>query len=370
MASRKPRLLFVGAFPPKGSRIFGGVLTSCRILMQSSFAEKLDLIVVDSTQISNPPPVFAIRFLLAIRRFVTFIIKFEIGRPDAVLLFSGIGASLVEKGAMGWYARLRGRPAFLFPRGGELLRRYEASGTVPGWVKFAFASAKKVFCQGPAWQRFAVAGMKFSIANAPVIQNWTATQKMLDIGKQKDYRSGSQNLQLLFVGWLEESKGILELLEAVRELAKDHSFRVDIIGDGHAFERANRFVNENGLNHIVEFSGWQSGEALEEKFGRADVFVLPSWAEGLPNAMIEAMAAGVCVVTTPVGTIPDVVTDGINGVLVHPKNVEALAKGIRSVLVNDELRVRLSQNGYETALQKFSVEPAANALLTAIFGEG
>src|SRR5579871_3235557 len=115
------RVLFVGAFPKPGSVIFGGMVTSCRILMSSSFPSRVDLDLLDSTQISNPPPELWVRLIRAALRFGRFIGRFERHRPDAVMLFVAVGASIVEKGAMAWYARLRGVPVIMFPRGGSVV---------------------------------------------------------------------------------------------------------------------------------------------------------------------------------------------------------------------------------------------------------
>jgi hypothetical protein len=75
--SWRPRILFVGAFPPFDSEIFGGIATSCKVLLEASLPAQAELNLLDSTQISNPPPVFAIRLLLAARRCFTYMAQFE-----------------------------------------------------------------------------------------------------------------------------------------------------------------------------------------------------------------------------------------------------------------------------------------------------
>jgi glycosyltransferase involved in cell wall biosynthesis len=97
----------------------------------------------------------------------------------------------------------------------------------------------------------------------------------------------------------------------------------------------------------------------------ADIFVLPSWAEGLPNAMIEAMAARVAVVVSSVGNIPDVVSDGQNAVLVRPKDTGALVSALSHLIVDQERRDALAENGHFLADAEFSVEVAVSRLLAA-----
>jgi len=131
-SARKLRLLFVGAFPPEGKKIFGGQVAGCHALMQSSFPERLELDLIDSTQVSHPPPPFLVRLLLAIRRLFIFVGRLERRKPDAVLLFVAVGASVIEKGAMSWYSRLRGVPTLMFPRvemdWGKMQKLHEIDG--------------------------------------------------------------------------------------------------------------------------------------------------------------------------------------------------------------------------------------------------
>jgi len=362
--SRK-RILFVGAFPPPDGTILGGMVTSCRILLSSSFPSRLDLDLLDSTQISNPPPGFGVRFARAAGRFVQFIGRFERRRPDAVLLFVAVGASIVEKGAMAWYARLRGVPAIMFPRGGSVVDDCRESAITRAWVKFSFRGARKIVCQSEAWQRFAIDVLGFVRTNVTVIRNWTATRELLDVGAQRVAREDS-SVRLLFLGWLEREKGVFELIEASRRLIKGGRFTLDIVGEGNASIEVRALVARYNLSEVVRFRGWLRGAHLHQALGEADVLVLPSWAEGLPNAMIEGMAAGLAVVVTRVGAIPELITDRHSGLLVEPRDVDSLARALGEIIIDGELRERLAQEAYRIAMRDFEVEAAVNRLLPEI----
>src|SRR6476646_2804283 len=110
MTTAGRRVLFVGAFPPPNSSVFGGMVTSCRILLASSFPSRVELDLLDNTQLSNPPPRFVVRLIRAAGKLARFVARFERRRPDVVVLFVAVGASIAEKGCMAWYARLRGVP--------------------------------------------------------------------------------------------------------------------------------------------------------------------------------------------------------------------------------------------------------------------
>jgi glycosyltransferase involved in cell wall biosynthesis len=361
------RVLFVGAFPPPGGAILGGMVTSCRILLSSSFPSRLELDLLDSTQISNPPPKFAVRLLRAAGRLVQFIRRIERRRPDAVLLFVAVGGSIVEKGAMAWYARLRGVPVIMFPRGGSVVDDCRDSPFVRAWVSLSFRGARKIICQSETWRRFAVEVLGFARTNVAVIRNWTATRELLDVGAQRIARQDS-SVRLLFLGWLERDKGIFELIEACRQLAGSRRFTLDIAGEGNSSGEARSLVARHNLSEVVRFRGWLRGREIVQALSDADVLVLPSWAEGLPNAMIEAMAAGLAVVVTGVGAIPELITDRHSGLLVEPRNADALACALGEIIADRELRERLAREAYRIAVRDFEVEAAVNRLVPEIEG--
>jgi hypothetical protein len=92
---RKPRLLFVGAFPPLGGSVYGGNITDCKLLMESSFPAHVDVIRLDSTQRTVPPPPLIRRIVDGAARLGRFVREFHHGRPDVVLLFASAGLSFV-----------------------------------------------------------------------------------------------------------------------------------------------------------------------------------------------------------------------------------------------------------------------------------
>jgi len=360
-----PRVLFVGAFPAPNSPIFGGMVTSCRALLASTFSKRVQLELLDSTQLSNPPPALPVRIVLAARRLVRFIHAFEARKPDVVLLFVAVGASIVEKGVMARYARLRGVPTFMFPRGGSIIDACRASRFTRAWARVAFRGAAKIVCQGQAWRRFAIDTLGFASTDVVVIRNWTATRELLEVGARRETRR-ELPVRLVFVGWLEREKGIFELIDACRQLHSNRKFTLDIVGDGHASREAHVLVTRYGLTEVVRFRGWLQMPELTQTLIDADVLVLPSWAEGLPNAVVEAMAARLAVVATGVGAIPDVITDHRSGLLVTPQDSESLRVAMAEVIDDSTLRERLAGEAYKIAIRDFGVEGAADRLLLEI----
>lgn len=136
---------------------------------------------------------------------------------------------------------------------------------------------------------------------------------------------------LLFVGRLEREKGLDELVAAFRELTKTSTedLTLVIVGEGSLEKRLS--LQCNGDPNVV-LTGARPADEVARYFAAANVLVLPSWAEGTPNVVLEALAAGRPIVATHVGGIPDVVRHDRTGLLVPPRNIEALTSALNEAL--------------------------------------
>ena len=377
----RPHLLFVGAFPPPESQVSGGVLTSCRTLMASSFPTRVRVTTLDSTQVSVPPPPLYVRAFHALSRMLEFARKISRERPDAALLLCGNGLSFLEKAVLARYARARGVPSILAPRGGDIMRQLTDSALRRLVGRVLLNGPNMIMCQGEHWRGFIVRQMQVPSQQFAVVSNWTASRDLTDIGASRvaarsaptdfapaDREATTHLVTLLFMGWIEESKGIFELLEAMEALAMVASlppYRLCIAGEGSASQDARVFVASRGL-HNVQFLGWVRDKAKLDLLRDADVLVLPSWHEGLPNVMVEAMACALPVIVTPVGSIPEFVRDGVDAILVPVRDVDALARALCTLLLDGDMRDRIGNAAQQSATEQFSVERAADRLVKLV----
>jgi glycosyltransferase involved in cell wall biosynthesis len=144
-------------------------------------------------------------------------------------------------------------------------------------------------------------------------------------------------LRLVYIGRLAREKGLYETLQALRLVVHmGVDARLVIAGDGPEAEGLQRNAVGLGIGSRVSFLGPVFGEAKVRMLGMSDVAVLPSYAEGLPYALLEAMAAGLPVLATPVGAIPDVACDGTHGYLVPPRDPGAIAEAITRLAADRE----------------------------------
>jgi glycosyltransferase involved in cell wall biosynthesis len=163
------------------------------------------------------------------------------------------------------------------------------------------------------------------------------------------------NFLLLTVGGLRKVKGHIFLFNALKMLKeKGLKFKLMVVGKGSERRKLEKEIIERDLGSEVALIGER--EDISELLAASDAFVLASLWEGLPNTLLEAMAAGLPVIATCVGGIPEVVDDNKTGLLVEPKDSDTLAEAIGRIIEGSELRERLAQNARDYAIKNFDIK--------------
>ncbi len=161
---------------------------------------------------------------------------------------------------------------------------------------------------------------------------------------------------ILFVGSNMYRKGVPDLIKAAPGVIKQHpQARFIIIGEDKSADRLKRLCYDLNVDRNFEFAGWQSQESLLSYYQRASVFVMPSLTEAFGVTFLEAMAAGVPVIGTNVGGIPEIIHDGTNGLLVPVESPSSITDAINQLLSDAQLRERFIQSAFST-LNNFSVD--------------
>lgn len=157
---------------------------------------------------------------------------------------------------------------------------------------------------------------------------------------------------ILSVGRLSREKGHGDLIRAfarIRRASGSDSLRLILVGDGPERRRLERICDSNQLDNSVIFTGHRNDAKVF--YGIADVFVLPSYTEGSPNVLLEAMAAKVPIVATNVGGVPELATDGENAILVNAGDIPAIAGAISRLLSDLNLRERFTSSAPEVVMR-------------------
>lgn len=175
-------------------------------------------------------------------------------------------------------------------------------------------------------------------------------------------------VRLVFVGRLAPEKGVRVLLEALGQAcAKGADLRLTVIGDGP--DRATLEAMAAPFGETVRFTGYQSQDEVAAHLAQGDIFVLPSFAEGVPVVLMEAMASGLPVITTRIAGIPELVEDGRSGLIVAPGDAEALTHAILRLAADSGLRRQMGRAGRAAVAQDFAL-PTEPMRLARLFTQG
>ncbi|MBI5297376.1 MAG: glycosyltransferase family 4 protein [Chloroflexi bacterium] len=272
-------------------------------------------------------------------------------KPDVTLAFFGM-----PSGAIAWLLKKLYRiPYVVSLRGGD----------VPGFRPYDFKVFHKLI--GPflhvIWHAAArvIANSHGlgSLARAfdagvdiPIIPNGVDGSRF-DAG-QRDWASP----RLLSAGRIVYQKGLDLGMRALAQL-QELDWHWYIAGDGPQMAALKSLAHELGIGERVTFLGWQSQEELADGYHQANLFLFPSRHEGMPNAVLEAMASGLPVVATRIAGSEELVVDGETGMLVSPEDVDSLRDGLRALLIDADKRERMGHASRLRVEREYSWESVA-----------
>lgn len=363
---KKEKLLIVGGFEPNLTKgVGGGVLTSCLILKNSHIIDDFDLILLDSTSKSNPPPAFTMRLYWSLIRFFKFLKIMLTERPHVVLLFAAAGSSFLEKSFMGRVAQIFGCRSFLFLRANRLLDQIKDNKVFRFAANTTITKRSYLFCQGESVKQMASRYLHYVDNRIFVVPNWTADLEANTPTFEKNVYNTS--VSFIFVGWVTKEKGVFTLIEAFSKLLRNHpNAKLSIVGSGKDLEAVKNLINQRKLKSVVMVYGWVDKSRVKQLLSTHDVFVLPSDTEGMPNSVIEAMSLGLPVISTPVGVMPDYFVNNETILFVEPKNTEELYLALQRLFVSPETRKSIAMAGNQVVMSKFNPKFAIDQLVDCL----
>jgi glycosyltransferase involved in cell wall biosynthesis len=241
-----------------------------------------------------------------------------------VHIHTACDASFYRKAIFALVCHLRGIPVIMHIHGADFDSFYlNANALVKTLIKKSLKGCNVVIVLSAYWKEFFES--KLALNNIVILFN------AVNVDAFKDCFTSPQNISaFLFLGRLGERKGIYDLIKAIDILInQEHLTQLQFYfaGDGDVAE-VKKIISQLNLNEYVKVLGWADDKLKKDLFLKVDTVVLPSYNEGLPVALLEAMAAGKIILSTPVGGIPDLVKEGNNGFLVAPGDVNALVQNI------------------------------------------
>ncbi|WP_238845664.1 glycosyltransferase family 4 protein [Nostoc edaphicum] len=273
-------------------------------------------------------------FLSAIYKFFWMLIREEV---DIVQLEISQRGSVLRQAIMALLAWVFHKPIILHAHGSQFHVFYaELAKWIQQLLRWVFCKCQRLVVLSESWKTFYIENLGLKPEQVVVFYN------PVKIPAEVPLRSVSKKVNLLFLGRIGQRKGAFDLIKAFSLLPTEYKTKSSMImaGDGD-IEQARNLVTTLNLENYIKLPGWIGSDERDILLTEADVFVLPSYNEGLPLAMLEAMAWELPVIVTPVGGIPEIVTQSDNGLIVDPGNVEQLSDAVKSLIENESLRLSL-----------------------------
>jgi len=166
-----------------------------------------------------------------------------------------------------------------------------------------------------------------------------------------------RDIDVAFMGVLAKEKGIIEFLKSCNILKnRNVAIRILILGDGILKDQVEQYINKNNLSALVQLKNFADSHEIPKTLNKIKLLVIPSYSEGLPNRLLEAMACGTPVLTTPVGGIPDLINEGETGFLLKSNNPEHIAERVIELLNKPELLEKVSISSHNYIKKSFGYE--------------
>ena len=337
MKSKKMKILMVG--PKLNGK--GGISSVVKTYFESGYFKHTTYIETntDRNKIAN-----AVRLIIAITKLVVLLFNKDY---KIVHIHMASGISFIRKSIFVLISKLFGRKVIIHVHGGTFDNYVLNSNIIiREYLLHILNSANLIITLSNEWKskliKIGINKNKVCVLYNPV--------SILRIKKKTIRR---KSVHILYLGKLCKQKGIYDLINVIKSQKKG-DFKYLLAGDGD-IEEVDRLINKYNLNEYVELLGWIKGKRKEQLLNSSDILVLPSYYEGLPISILEAMAYKLPVISTKVGGIPEIVEDGYNGYLIKPGDNKDLLEKMEKLILNKPLRKKMGLRGYSIVKSNYDI---------------
>lgn len=346
----------------------GGITINYRNLLASSYSQRLDVNVVETSggrlSFSERGGFKIANWLNASANVYGFVVALLRVRPDVVHIDTAQGASFAKHSAMALIARIMGVIAVmqihcsigrLIPDRNTLWKRY---------VLFILKRVHGIVTLSKEWD-----ALLEMLPDAKICRIPNAIELHPYVSLPLPRQSFNDSVNLLFLGHVGCEKGCFDLLNAVDDISKESGvpFCLHFVGETLRHGEKDQIKAEAKARELQNWVRIHDPEYEDRKISRfamSDIFILPSYHEGMPISVIEAMAAGLPVVATAVGGIPEQIISEQTGILVEAGNAQALANALLRLIESPAERLAMGRAGRQRAIEHYDVETRAERLIT------
>jgi glycosyltransferase involved in cell wall biosynthesis len=357
--SEKFRILINGPLPPP----WGGMQTYCQDFLRSPLTKQFNIrfcraILLPSVFETHGLLRFALRCLNSFLITLVWVGQLLVYRPHIAHVHTNSYSGFYVKGLLTVLARLSGAKTIFHIHGGAFKKFYgNAPWFMRALIRWMININSAVIVLSKEWKQY-FASIGVDTSKLIVLTNSVFVPDLTEKTEK------SSEVTVLFLNRLEKDKGVYELVEAIdRNRNETRSCRYILAGPkAHRWQAVDEKIRQLNLNDCVQMPGAVFGDAKDEIYRKADIYVLPSYIEGMPIGLLEAMSYGLACITTPVGGIPDIVDDGRNALLVKPGDVGALAESLKRLILDSQLRKRLGEEARATVVAKYNWQQRASEI--------
>ena len=281
------------------------------------------------------------KLLMFVTCWFKLVAKLMTTRVDVAHLHCSLEASFYRQCVVALTCFVFRKPVLMHIHAGEFPSYYRKLGFVSQWLcRFVFSRSTLIILTD-SWRPFYINDIGVKPENIHTMPNPVPLPELTQVKRDP------ASCLFVHLGKMDPDKGTFDLLEAIASRSdelRNSNAKFVIAGNGMVDEVRER-VTELGISNCVEVRDWINAAERDELLSQSDVFVLPSYFEGMPMSLLEAMSWAMPVLTTPVGGIPDFVTDDENGRFVNPGDIKALGDAIVELASHPQLRQDLGSNG-------------------------
>lgn len=345
----KIKVLMVGPSP----QVMGGISAVVQTYIASDLPNRIDLKYLSTHVDGNK----FIKFLMAIQAYLRLPIIFFVFKPDIVHIHLASYFSFYRKLTIFSMAKWFKKKIIIHLHGGNFLYFYSSNKVNAFLIKKVFHEADAIIAVSDSWGKKInshIGGKKIFVLYNPV-----------DTSLYEDlmpWERGSAIKKILFMAVVNNNKGAYDIIKLIPDITALYPNTQFIFAGNGDIEKAKRLCRVVGVLDKVEFPGWVGADAKKIYYSEACIYLLPSHSEGLPLSVLEAMAAGLPVITTRVGGIPDIIEDSVNGYLVQPGDVETMKEKLSLLLSRQDIREKFGRVNKLKAQNNFDIELIAGQL--------
>jgi len=343
-----------GPLPPA----IGGMVTVINDLKNSTLSQKVQLNFFNTGKTTKENRNILIAIITKFNLWFNWIKLLSIKQKTIVHIHTCSGLSFFFDGVLICLSRMLSVPVVLHIHGGKFDDFILRLNKILFFVVYKlFKSCSRIIVLSDSWKNQFL--KLFPDVEYCVVENGVPIPKF---NKKRVYKK--EKVEILFLGNLTILKGVLDLITAMKGIK---GARLNFVGgeeEKGIITEMKALILKLGLSNQIKIHGPMFGEDKNRVLQTADIFILPSYAEGLPISLLEAMAEGLPVIVSSVGGIPSVVTNYQEGLLINPGDTEQINEALR-VLVNDsDFRKRMGNNARNRCVDSYGIENTVDKLMT------